>query len=125
MNILLWNSWVARPIGGTERIALELALQLRKRNHLVVLVGAYDNASELRARIPSDMPYYPFDLHRTRIKPHLKAARLLYRIIREHQIQIVSGHGSVIAPYEVCRLHAIPLVWTIHGAGPRPGGLIG
>ena len=125
MNVLVWNSWVARPVGGMERVALELALRLHERQHRVVLVSAYDNAPELRVRIPSDMPYYPFDIHQRRVKPHLKAARLLWRVTGEHQIEVISGHGSMIAPYEVCRLRGIPLVWTLHGAGDRPQGIIG
>src|ERR1017187_1125567 len=120
MNVLVWNSWVAHPAGGMERIALEIALQLHSRKHTVVLVGAYDNAPELRARIPADMPYYFFDLHRSRIKPHLAARRLLTRVMREHQIAAVSAHGNIFGLYVACQKVHVPLVWTIHGAGPRP-----
>jgi len=115
MNILVWSSSVAHPVGGQERTSLELALQLHQRNHRVVLVGAYDNAPELRARIPADMPYHFFDLHRPRFKPQLAAARLLWRLTQEHQIQIVSAHGNVFALFEICRRRRIPMVWTIHG----------
>src|ERR1039458_1077206 len=97
MNVLVWNSWVAHPAGGMERIALEIALQLHSRKHTVVLVGAYDNAPELRARIPADMPYYFFDLYSRRFKPHFAAGRLLGRVIRDHEIEIMSAHGSVFA----------------------------
>jgi len=124
MNVLVWNSWVAHPVGGMERVALELALQLHRRGHRVSLAGAYDNAPELRRQIPADMPYYPFDIHRPRFKPHLKAARLLSRVMREKNIQVVSAHGSIFALHEVCRCRHTPMIWTVHGAGPRPGGMI-
>ncbi|HXI84189.1 MAG TPA: glycosyltransferase family 4 protein [Verrucomicrobiae bacterium] len=125
MNVLVWNSWVAPPVGGMERIALEIALQLHSRKHTVVLVGAYDKAPELRVKIPADMPYYFFDLYRSRIKPHLAAGRLLGRVIRDHKIEIVSAHGSVFASHQVCRRRGIPHVWTIHGAEARPNSLLG
>jgi glycosyltransferase involved in cell wall biosynthesis len=125
MNVLVWNSWVAHPVGGMERIALEIALQLHSRRHTVVLVGAYNNAPELRARIPADMPYYFFDLYSRRVKPHLAAGRLLGRVIRDHKIEVVSAHGSVFASHEVCRRRGIPHVWTIHGAEARPKNLLG
>ena len=125
MNVLVWNSWVAHPVGGMERIALEIALQLHSRKHSVVLVGPYDKAPELRARIPANMPYYFFDLYRRRPKPHLALGRLLGRLIRNHKIDVVCAHGSVFASYEVCRRRSIPHVWTIHGAEARPKGLMG
>lgn len=125
MNVLVWSSWVARPVGGMERVALELALRLHERKHHVVLAGAYDNAPELRAKIPADMPYHFFDIHSRHIKPHIAAARLLSRLAREHNIQIISDHGSPFAPHEVSRRRRIPLVWTIHGAQNRPKGPIG
>src|SRR5258708_36175826 len=123
MNVLVWNSWVAPPVGGMERIALEIALQLHARKHTVVLVGPYDKAPELRARIPADMPYYFFDLYRRRPKRHFAAGRLLGRVMRDHEIEVVSAHGSVFASHEVCRRRGIPHVWTIHGAEARPKGL--
>jgi len=125
MNVLVWGSYVKHPVGGTERFVLGLALHLHQRGDRVVLVGAYDNAPELRARIPADMPYYFFDLHRSRIKPHLAARRLLTRVMREHQIQAVTAHGNVFGLYSACQKVHVPLVWTIHGAGPRPRGLVG
>jgi glycosyltransferase involved in cell wall biosynthesis len=125
MNVLVWSSYVAQPVGGQERFALGLALHLRQRGNQVVLVGAYDNAPELRARIPADMPYYFFDLHRPRIKPHLAARRLLTRVMREHQIEAVSAHGNIFGLYLACQKLHVPLVWTIHGAGPRPQSLAG
>ena len=125
MNVLVWSSYVAHPVGGQERFALGLALHLHRQGNRVVLVGAYDNAPELRARIPADMPYYFFDLHRSRIKPHLAARRLLIRVMREHQIQAVSAHGNVFGLYLACQKAHVPLVWTIHGAGPRPQSLVG
>lgn len=125
MNIMVWSSWVASPVGGMEITALELAIELRRHGHQVTLVGAYDNAPELRSQIPADMPYYPFDIHRRLMKPHLKAARLLWRVMRKHSIEVVSAHGSVIALNEVCRMRKVPLVWTVHGAGPRPKDPIG
>jgi glycosyltransferase involved in cell wall biosynthesis len=125
MNILVWSSWVAHPVGGQERFALGLALQLHQRGHKVVLVGAYDNAPELRTRIPSEMPYYFFDFHRPKIKPHWATARLLDRAISKHDIHVVSAHGNVFALYAVCCRRNLPLVWTIHGAQPRPGGVVG
>src|ERR1017187_5574548 len=125
MNVLVWNSWVAPPVGRMERIALEVALQLHARKHSVVLVGAYDNAPELRARIPADMPYYFFDLYSRRFKPHFAAGRLLGRAIRDHKIEIMSAHGSVFASHEVCRRRGIPHVWTIRGTEARPQGLLG
>jgi len=125
MNVLVWCSWVARPVGGMEITALELAIELQRRGHQVVLAGAYDNAPELRARIPAGMPYYAFDVHRRRVKPHLKAARLLWRAMGEHRTEVVSAHGSVIAVHEVCRIRNVPLVWTLHGAGPSPKDPVG
>ncbi len=116
MNILVWNSWVKHPVGGTERTALELALQLYQRKHRVVLVGAYDNAPELRARIPLDMPYYYFDIHRRRIKPYIAAGRLLARVLEEHRTEVFSAHGAIFAAYEVCRRRGVPLMWTVQGA---------
>ena len=98
MNVLVWSSYVAHPVGGQERTSLEIALQLHQRGHHVVLVGAYDNAPELRAKIPATMPYYFFDMHRRRVKPHFAAKRLLRRVMEQHHIQIVSAHGSVFAP---------------------------
>ena len=82
MNVLVWNSWVAHPVGGMERIALEIALQLHSHKHTVVLVGPYDKAPELRARIPAEMPYYFFDLYSGCVKRHFAAGRLLARVIR-------------------------------------------
>jgi len=71
------------------------------------------------------MPYYHFDLHRPWCKPQLGAARLLWRLTREHQTEIVSAHGNIFAVFEVCRLRHIPIVWTIHGTrGTEPRGLI-
>jgi glycosyltransferase involved in cell wall biosynthesis len=125
MNVLVWNSWVAHPVGGMERIALEIALQLHSRKHRVVLMGAYDNAPELRARIPADMPYYFFDMYCRRFKPHFAVARLLGRVIQDYNIEVVSAHGSVFASHEVCRRRDIPHLWTIHGAEARPKGLLG
>jgi len=124
MNVLVWSSYVAHPVGGQERTSLEIALQLHQRGHRVVLVGAYDNAPELRAKIPATMPYYFFDMHRRRVKPHFAAKRLLRHVMEQHHVQIVSAHGSVFALLEVCRARKIPMVWTIHGAGPRPPGLL-
>src|ERR1017187_823922 len=125
MNVLVWSSYVARPVGGQERIAHELALQLHKRGHHVVLVGAYDNVDELRRKIPPEMPYYFFDLHARKIKPHLAAARLLGRLLDEYQIEVLSAHGNIYAPFEVCRLRKIPFIWTIHGtSGRAPKGVI-
>jgi glycosyltransferase involved in cell wall biosynthesis len=125
MNILVWSSRVARPVGGQERVALGLALHLHQRSHKVVLVGAYDNAPELCDLIPPEMAYHFFDFHRPRFKPHMAAARRLSRIIADHNIQIVSAHGNVFGLFAACRQHNVPLVWTIHGAEPRPGGLLG
>jgi glycosyltransferase involved in cell wall biosynthesis len=125
MNVLVWSSWVAHPVGGTERISLELALGLHKRNHHVALIGAFDNAPELRAKIPPDMPYYFFDIHRRRPKPYLAAARLYARVIREHKIEIVSAHGTMFALHEICKRAKIPMIWTIHGAQPLPKGAFG
>jgi glycosyltransferase involved in cell wall biosynthesis len=124
MNVLVWSSYVAQPVGGQERTSLEIALQLYQRGHHVILVGAYDNAPELRAKIPAAMPYYFFDMHRRRIKPHLAVARLLQRLMKRHQIQVVSAHGSVFALHEICRWRGIPMVWTIHGAQPRSPGIL-
>jgi glycosyltransferase involved in cell wall biosynthesis len=108
-----------------ERIALEIALQLHSHKHTVVLVGPYDKAPELRARIPADMPYYFFDLYSRRPKRHFAAGRLLARVIRDHKIEVVSAHGSVFASHEVCRRRGIPHVWTIHGAESRSTTLLG
>ncbi len=90
-----------------------------------MLVGAYDNAPELRQRIPSALPYHFFDLHCRRLKPHLAAARLLARITREHNIKVISAHGNPFAPYEIARRHKIPFVWTIHGAQELNRTLLG
>ena len=56
MNVLVWSSYVAQPVGGQERFALGLALHLHQRGDHVVLVGAYDNVDELRRKIPPEMP---------------------------------------------------------------------
>jgi glycosyltransferase involved in cell wall biosynthesis len=125
MNILVWSSWVGHPAGGQERVALELAIQLHQRKHRVVLAGAYENSPELRARIPSGLPFYHFDIHRHRLKRHLRLARLLQQLVREHQINVISAHGSIFAPHRVCRACNIPLVWTIHGAEPRATDFVG
>jgi glycosyltransferase involved in cell wall biosynthesis len=125
MNILVWSSYVGQPAGGQEKIALELARQFHQRGHRVVLAGPYDNAPELRARIPAEMPYYSFDLHRRRRKPQLAALRLLARVIREHAIEVCSAHGNVFALAEICRRQKIPVVWTIHGASAAPTGMVG
>jgi glycosyltransferase involved in cell wall biosynthesis len=125
MNILVWSCYVLNPVGGQERTSLELALQLHQRGHRVVLVGPFDNAPELRAQIPSGMPYYFFDMQRRVGKPHWQAARLLWRLTREHEIEIVSAHGNIFALFEVCRWRRIPMVWTIHGTSPvEPTGLM-
>jgi len=124
MNVLLWSTYVEHPVGGMERTSLEIALQLHQRGHRVILAGAYDHAPELRAKIPANMPYYFFDMHRQRVKPHLAAARLAGRLMDQYQIQVVSAHGSVFALHEVCRRRKIPMVWTIHGASPRPPGIM-
>jgi glycosyltransferase involved in cell wall biosynthesis len=119
MNILVWCSWVAHPAGGLERIALEIARQLHARGHRVVLVGPYENSKELRQQIPANMPYYPFDVHRRWPKPHFAAGRLLSRLVAEHSIQLVSAHGSVMAPYRVCKRRDLPFVLTLHGLSPQ------
>jgi glycosyltransferase involved in cell wall biosynthesis len=124
VNVLVWSSWVEHPIGGQERISLELALQLHQRGHHVVLVGAYDNAAELRAKIPTELPYYFFDLHRRRMKPHLAAFRLLQGVAQKHAIDVISGHGNIFAPAAASWRCRLPFIWTIHGVGPINGGLI-
>jgi len=125
MNILVWSSWVCHPAGGQERVALELASQLHQRGHRVALVGPYDNCAELREKIPAAMPYYHFDIHRHKLKPHFAAARLIDRVIRTHQIEVVSAHGSVVAPSAACRRRRVPLVWTIQGAAAEPTDWLG
>jgi len=124
MNVLVWSTYVKHPVGGMERTSLEIALLLHQRGHRVILAGAYDNAPELRAKIPATMPYYFFDMHRRRLKPHLAAARLAGRLLDQHQIQIVSAHGSIFALHEVCRRRSIPMVCTIHGAEARSPGIL-
>jgi glycosyltransferase involved in cell wall biosynthesis len=124
MNLLLWSTYCAHPVGGMERTSLEIALQLHHRGHRVIIAGAYDNAPELRAKIPPDIPFYPLDMHSSRRKPHLAAARLAARLLREHRIQVVSAHGSVFALHEVCRRRRVPLAWTIHGIAPRETGWV-
>ena len=39
MNVLVWNSWVARPVGGMERIALEIALRVVNRRLSLLHAG--------------------------------------------------------------------------------------
>ena len=124
MNVLVWSSWVAYPVGGQERVSLEIALQLHRRGHRVALVGAYDNVAELRAKIPAEMPFYHFDLHRKRVKPHLAAIRLIGRAAREINAEVISAHGNMFAAHEVARRRDIPFVWTIHGSGNLGTGLI-
>ena len=124
MNVLLWSSWAAHPVGGQERISLELALQLHRRGHRIAVVGAYDNVPELRAKIPADLPFHHFDLHRKRVKPHLAAIRLIGRAAREIDAEVISAHGNMFAAHEVARRRHIPFVWTIHGSGNLGTGLI-
>lgn len=122
MNILVWSSWVRPPAGGQERMALELALRLHQHGHRVCIVGAYENAPELRAKIPADLPFYHFDLHRRRFKRHAAATRLLQRVAAKHSAQVISAHGNIFAPHAVSVLRKLPLVWTVHGAAPVPQG---
>lgn len=125
MNILLWSSYVAHPVGGQERVSLELALQLHQRGHHVVLVGPFDNAPELRARIPAELPYHSFDLYRARFRRHLAARRLMLQLMQEHRIEIVSAHGSLLAPLFCCKHLNTPMVWTMHGVESRPPTWLG
>ena len=122
MNLLVWSTYVEQPIGGQERISLELALQLHRRGHRVVLAGAFDHAPELRALIPPGVPcLITIGTCSASDSGHTwQPLRLASRLIREHRIQAVSAHGSVLALHEVCRRNSIPMFWTLHGAKPRP-----
>jgi len=114
MNILIWNSWIT-PAGGMERVALSLANGLANcPGANVFLAGPYDQVPVLRSRIDPKVRFLPCDFQR-RADVMLRNALFLRRIVREHKIDVVSAHGSLIPLLPV----SVPVAWTEHG--PRYG----
>ncbi len=116
MNVLVWNSWVT-PAGGMERVALSIANGLATRLDRVVLVGPYQTVPVLRERISPQVEFVPCAFAR-RPDALLRNWWQLRSLVRQHDIDVVSAHGSLLPllPLDV------PVVWTEHGPryGDRP-----
>ena len=113
MNVLIWNSWVT-PAGGMERVALSLANGLAGRCGRVLLVGPYQTVPVLRERISPAVDFVPCGFAR-RPDALLRNSLLLRSLIRKHDIDVVSAHGSLVPLLPL----SVPVVWTEHG--PRYG----
>lgn len=113
MNVLIWNSWVT-PAGGMERVALSLANGLAERCARVLLVGPYQTVPMLRERISPAVTFVPCEFAR-RPDALLRNSLLLRNLIRQHEIDVVSAHGSLVPLLPL----SVPVVWTEHG--PRYG----
>ncbi len=114
MNVLVWNSWVS-PAGGMERVALSIANGLAEREEAhVVLAGPYDTLPMLSSQISARVHFVPCTFDRS-VSGLFRNYQSLSRIVQEHDIDVISAHGSLIPllPMDV------PVAWTEHG--PRYG----
>ncbi len=98
-----------------ERVALSLANGLAEKSGVsVTLVGPFDQVPSLRERISPEVRYVPCNFER-RPDTVLRNAAFLSRIVKEHEIDVVSAHGSLIPLLGL----SVPVAWTEHG--PRYG----
>ncbi len=113
MNILLVT--MEMNMGGAETHILELAKELKRRGHAVYvasvggkLVGELENAGVMHVEAP---------LKDKKPKDVLKAIKIIKKIIRENDIDIVHAHARIpgaICGY-VCKREKVHFVTTIHG----------
>jgi glycosyltransferase involved in cell wall biosynthesis len=116
MNVLVWVSSVTLA-GGLERVGLSLANGLSRCGMAVVLVGPYCNNPDLIKQIEPSVTYVEHVPKRS-VGGLLETCTVLRRVVREHNIDVVSAHGSV---FPLLPLRT-PVVWTEHGLryGRRP-----
>ncbi len=113
MNILLVT--MEMNIGGAETHVLELAKELKRRNHDVYVVSAGGNLVEELEESNISHIYAP--LKDKKISHIIKSIKTISKIIKEKKIDIVHAHARIpgaICGY-VCKKTKTHFVTSIHG----------
>lgn len=113
MNILLVT--MEMQVGGAETHILELAKELKKRQHNVFVMSAGGKYAELLEKAGIQHIFAP--LKDKKITNMIKAYKLIKRAIIENKIDVVHAHARIPAfiSGKVCKKLNIPFVTTAHG----------
>src|SRR5918999_4697804 len=113
--------------GGAERVATDIAMELRARGATVVVASDISAPEDfvpmlVRAGVPLD--HVPYARRRPRALRLLRSVPALAGVIRRHEPQIVHAHnpeaGTVAAIARVvARRPRVAIVTTYHGVRPH------
>lgn len=113
MNILLVT--MEMQVGGAETHIYELARELKRRNHNVIVMSAGGKYAQLLEK--ENILHIIAPLKDKKLTNMLTSYKIIKKVIAENNIEVVHAHARIpgFIASKACKKLSVPLVTTIHG----------